>query len=100
MIIKVMAGRSGKVSVYTSRMKGIGRKALSRRKSKCPLDQDHKAAAESSFLAATTIEEVRLSLQSVLAARTTEIPPCRNIQTMIGRKVNKIANRMKKQTRA
>ena len=94
-----MAGRKGKTATYTARMKGIGRKVLSRRRRKCPLEEDHKTTALNSFNSATTISEVQAAFTQVLVARTNELPPCRNIQKMIGRKVNKIAQRMKKQTR-
>jgi len=81
-------------------MKGIGRKALSRRRRKCPLDPDHKEAAANAFDSATTIADVRDALLAVLTDRTSEIPPCRNIRKMIGRKVQKIAGRMNGQTSA
>ena len=94
-----MNGRSGKVQTYTARMKGIGRKALSRRRRKCPLDPDHKEAVKVDLATAITINELENALIEVLKARTSEIPPCRNIQSMIGRKVKKIAYEMSKQTR-
>ena len=93
-----MEGRKGKM-VFAARLKGIGRKALSRRRRKCPLDQDHKELASVDFQTAATIAEVQSAIQAVLKARTSEIPPCRNIQKMIGRKVNKIAKRLNGQTR-
>jgi len=99
-INRVMAGRSGKVQTFTARMKGIGRKALSRRRRKCPLDPDHKADAANALDNATSIEDVKNALIQVLVDRTSEIPPCRNIQQMIGRKVRKIASRMNGQTSA
>jgi hypothetical protein len=97
---RVMEGRSGKVTLYASRMKGIGRKALSRRRRKCPLDADHKAEATTALDNSTSIDNLKNALMDVLSARTNEKPPCKNIQKMIGRKVNKIATRMNKQTRA
>jgi hypothetical protein len=97
---RVMDGRTGKVQVWSARMKGIGRKALSRRRRKCPLDPDHKVIAANNFDAAASIADVQAALIQVLADRTSEIPPCRNIQKMIGRKVRKIASRMNGQTSA
>jgi hypothetical protein len=99
-INRVMAGRSGKVQTFSARMKGIGRKALSRRRRKCPLDPDHKADAANALDNATSIDDVKNALVQVLVDRTSEIPPCRNIQQMIGRKVRKIASRMNGQTSA
>jgi len=95
-----MAGRTGKTAVWTARMKGIGRKALSRRRRKCPLDPDHKADAANALDTASSIDEVRNALIQVLVDRTSEIPPCRNIRKMIDRKVSKVASRMNGQTQA
>jgi len=97
---RVMAGRTGKTAVWTARMKGIGRKALSRRRRKCPLDLDHKQDAANALDNAQSIEDVRAALIQVLVDRTSEIPPCKNIRKMIGRKVTKIATRMNGQSSA
>ena len=42
--------------------------------------------------------KVEIALMEVLTARTSEIPPCRNIRKMIGRKVLKITKRLTNQT--
>ena len=94
-----MTNRRGKVS-FSARLRGIGLKALSRRRRKCPLDPDHKNAANVALATAQSIGEIEQALLDVLEARTSEIPPCRNIRTMIGRKVQKVAKRLRSHTKA
>jgi len=94
----VLEGRTGKVKVFGARLKGISRKVFSRRRRKCPLDADHKLAANNALANATSIPQVEIALMEVLTARTSEIPPCRNIRKMIGRKVLKITKRLTNQT--
>ena len=93
-----MEDRKGKVHTFATRMKGVGRKALSRRRRKCPLDEDHKNNANAAFDAAQNIGDVEAALLQVLLDRTSEVPPCKNIRKMIGKKVVKIAKRMNRHT--
>lgn len=95
-----MAGRHGKVQTFTARMKGVGKKALSRRRRKCPLDEEHKDNALAAFDAAESIGDVKDALIQTLTDRTSDVPPCKNIRAMVGRKVTKIAQRMNRHTRA
>jgi len=95
---RVLDGRAGKVKVFGARLKGISRKVFNRRRRKCPLDADHKSAANAALANATNIPQVEVALMEVLTARTSEIPPCRNIRKMIGRKVLKITKRLTNQT--
>ena len=89
-----MTDRQGKVHQFSARMKGIGRKALSQRRRKCPLKEDHKNNASAALDAAQNIADVEAALLQVLLDRTSEVPPCNNIRKMIGKKVVKIAKRM------
>ena len=64
-----MEGRKGKMA-FAARMKGVGKKSLSRRRRKCPLTQVHKEDAANAFAAATTIAEITSALNQVLGDRT------------------------------
>jgi hypothetical protein len=67
-----MVGRKGKIS-YAARMKGVGKKAMSRRRRKCPLTQVHKDDAANAFAAAATIADISSALTQVLQDRTSGI---------------------------
>ena len=67
-----MVGRKGKVS-YAARMKGIGKKAMSRRRRKCPLTQVHTDDAANAFAAAATIADITNALTQILQDRTSGI---------------------------
>jgi hypothetical protein len=94
-----MAGRTGnKRIVVAKRMNGLAKKAILRRAFRCPLTSEIKESGISALDASSDISSMTGALLNILNARTAG--KCDAIRLNISRKIQKISNKMSKQTRA
>merc|ERR1712157_419059 len=98
-LTRVTDGRRGKMG-FVKRARGMATKALARRRRKCPLRDNHATTALSSFASASDISDVQSAIVATLANRTNDTPPCKNIEKIVGGKVNKVFKRLNRHTRA
>jgi hypothetical protein len=59
-----------------------------------------QASALSAFQTASDISDVKNAIVATLANRTNDTPPCKNIEKIVGGKVNKVFKRLNRHTKA
>merc|ERR1712127_655792 len=92
--------KANMVDVQSAMVDALTRVTDARRRRKCPLRDNHKTSALSAFQSASDISDVKNAIVATLANRTNDTPPCKNIEKIVGGKVNKVFKRLNRHTRA
>merc|ERR1739848_616385 len=99
---RVMDTRQGKVKVLRGRMKGLGRKAIGRKGHRCPLSEVIETVATGQFNNVDEIGELETTFLALLDTRLDSLNngKCKSLELNLSRKIQKIARKIRNQTRA